>query len=101
MSKKISQSKRIAAVEPINWVLLVLSLILLSGSTVMTWLSLQPGTTQAEVTTEVQSEITAAKARQFDAPEIPTLKLNKKNLRQGPEVVVNPDAIGKDNPFAK
>jgi hypothetical protein len=95
------QGKRVASVEPINWLLLVLSLVLLGGSTTMSWLSLQPNTTQESVTAEVATEIAAAKAKQLDAPEIPTLQLNKKNQRQGPEVVVNPDVIGKDNPFVK
>lgn len=32
-------------------------------------------------------------------PSLPALKLNQDNTRQGPEIDVNTDEIGKENPF--
>ncbi len=101
MSSVKRQAKRIALVEPINWVLLILSLMLLSGATAITWIGLQPATYETAVTKEVQDEVQASLAKQIDSPEIPTLNLNKKNKRQGPEVTVDPNNIGKTNPFVK
>ena len=101
MSSMKRQVKRIALVEPINWVLLILSLLLLGGATAITWIGLQPATYETAVTQEVQDELQASAAKQLDSPEIPVLTLNKKNKRQGPEVTVDPNNIGKVNPFVK
>lgn len=101
MSSVKKHVQRVRSVEPVNWVLLFLSLLMLGGSTVATWVSLRPETHKASVVREVTDEVTAVQARKLDSPEIPTLMLNSKNERLGPEVTVNPGVIGKENPFIK
>jgi type VI protein secretion system component VasK len=95
------QAKRLQSVEPINYVLLTIAIVLLGGCTLATWFTLQSTKVRETATAEVKQEIEAAMAKDEVAPEIPELKLNKKNERLGPEVTVNPGQLGKDNPFSK
>ena len=77
--------------EVINWLLLLICLAVLVGSLVMGWKAMEPSHYQSVLsTTDSGASKTAA---------IPELHLNKEHAREGATIEVDPNDIGKNNPF--
>ena len=90
MSKKTPAAKTASTHQgsPLNLVLIVISLGALGYMLYATFSALQPS-----------EDSVAAVATPTPTPKLPELQLNQNHNRQGPAIVVNPDDIGKTNPF--
>jgi|GEM_PF-6067133 len=81
-----------------TFLLVGLSVLALAACTVITWFSLGQGTYTTKIATEI-SQQQAALVAQSSQNKVPTLILNQNNTQEGPTVTVNPQNLGKTNPF--
>ncbi len=72
----------------LNWILLSVNFVVLFGALYMGWTALQP-----------HKAVIAVDSTQEIATPAPLLKLNTEHARQGAIVEINPETIGKENPF--
>ena len=75
-----------------------LSLVALLACVAITWLKLSQTSYATVVQAEIQTQQTALQ-QQAVHNKLPTLILNQDNTQEGPVVVVNPQNLGKPNPF--
>ena len=73
----------------LNWSIVLVCLLAIVASLFMGWQSLQAENHTVESTGSTK----------VGEPNVPTLKLNKVHQRQGEEVRVDAESIGKENPF--
>ncbi len=79
--------------------LYVLSLLALGSCVGGAWYYLQTDVAKEHLRPEVEQRLAKQKEGNITANTLPKLSLNQDNKRQGPEVVVDPNTLGKPNPF--
>jgi hypothetical protein len=84
--------------EPLSFIVALLAILALAACVAFTWWRLRYDSYSTEVKKEFSTRQQAASQKQRQ-DGLPTLKLNQDNERQGPAVTVDPNLIGKDNPF--
>lgn len=98
--KPVAKPRRSLKIDWLSSGLLLGALLMVGAVGYLATMAIQATTTKSEIQLEVATKIDEAKAKSKSVPTVPTLKLNKSNSRLGPEVNVNPDDLGKDNPFS-
>jgi len=86
--------------EPLSVALAIVAVLALALCAALTWLQLGHNNYLVTAQEELQNK-QAAVQQQFSQLSAPTLKLNQDNQQQGPDITVNPDNLGKPDPFLK
>jgi hypothetical protein len=84
--------------EPLSIALALVAIVGVAACAVITWLRLQPSTYQDAVAAEVSQKQQEALDQKKQAA-VPELLLNQDYNRQGPDVTVDPNKVGKTDPF--
>ena len=96
---------RASIVEPLNWIILTLDFMLMGAGIFMSWRYMQTSTFEDELRPEITQKVGVADTKSAtntqDNKSVPALKLNQNNERLGPEIQVDPNNIGRLNPFQK
>ncbi len=80
-------------------ILYVVAILGVASAVASTWYHLQTSAAKDAVRPEVEQRLKSMKEGNINANTLPKLTLNQENKRQGPEVVVDPNTLGKPNPF--
>lgn len=92
------QSRPTFKTEAASFSLAFVAICALAACTFLSWQWLKPATYEAAIVAELSQKRQEA-AQNATEEGIPELLLNQKNERKGPTVTVDPESVGKENPF--
>jgi hypothetical protein len=77
----------------------LVAVLLLGGLSGYVWYISDGGAITEQLRPEITDKVAQIERQKVVSVALPELKLNRVNVRQAPEITVNPDAFGKENPF--